>query len=213
MFSYPNLSDFQIYLMTDKLDTNEIQTPSNMLVLGGCRSGKSRFAEEFTTKRFAKKLFVATLEAKNNDPEMARRISLHRASRAKDWDLVEEPVNISEVLQENASKTDCILVDCLTLWITNLILRDMPDAKIEKKVHTLAETAGTLPCPVILVANEVGLGIVPDSSLGRRFRDLAGWTNQQMAQLCDEVIFVAAGLPLRLKGHDLTAKNSPFTSI
>lgn len=196
--------------MTDKHDTNEIETPSKMLVLGGCRSGKSRFAEEFATPLFTKKIFVATLEAKNNDPEMVHRISLHQASRAKDWDLVEEPVNISEVLQENGPKTDCILVDCLTLWITNLILREMPDAEIEKKVYTLAETARTLPCSVILVANEVGLGIVPESSLGRRFRDLAGWTNQQMAQLCDEVLFVAAGLPLRLKGHAIAGKNSAY---
>ena len=172
--------------------------PSKILVLGGCRSGKSRFAEESVATHFTTRTFIATLDPAD-DAEMARRIKLHQKTRADDWLTVEEPVHIARVLTENQNRTDAFVVDCLTLWITNLMLRDLSDAAIEEKVHELGRTVQHLEKTVLLVANEVGLGLVPESPMGRRFRDLAGWTNQHMAKICDSVFFVAAGLPMCLK--------------
>lgn len=173
--------------------------PVKMLVLGGCRSGKSRYAERWIADNFARKTFIATLEAMG-DAEMDRRIDLHCASRGDDWHTVEEPVDVARALVENKGRSDILLLDCLTMWITNMMMRELGDKEIEQKVRELAETVRVLPDSVVLVANEVGLGIVPESAMARRFRDLAGWTNQQLAEACDTVVFVAAGLPMRLKG-------------
>lgn len=178
-----------------------------MLVLGGCRSGKSGFAEKWVAKRFTKKCFVATLEPLD-DGEMRQRILLHRQSRGDGWLTVEEPVRIVEVMRQNQQDVDAVLVDCLTLWITNLLMRDMRDAEIEKQVMRLADAVHDLPVPVVLVANEVGLGLVPESALGRRFRDLAGWTNQQLAKACGEVVLMTAGLPMQLKGCQVQGVNT-----
>jgi len=173
--------------------------PVKMLVLGGCRSGKSRYAEEWVSVRFREKVYVATLEDLG-DGEMARRIALHRQSRDKGWRTLEEPLAIGRLLAGHDGSAEVFLVDCLTMWITNMLMRDFPDGQIEAEVFGLVRTVEQLASSVVLVANEVGLGLVPDTALGRRFRDLAGWTNQQLAQVCPEVVFVAAGLPLRLKG-------------
>lgn len=171
-----------------------------MLVIGGCRSGKSGFAERWVRESYTKKTYVATLEAKG-DNEMLRRIELHRMTRDNNWHTVEEPLDIVGILQGNPHSTEVFLVDCLTMWITNGLMNGMDDADIEEEVHRLRQTVEQLDVSVVLVANEVGLGIVPESTLGRRFRDLAGWTNQQMALSCNEVVFVAAGLPMQLKGR------------
>jgi len=173
--------------------------PVKKLVLGGCRSGKSRYAEQWVGENFSDKVFVATLEARN-DAEMDQRIALHRQSRGLGWLTLEEPLDLAGVLVKNVTGAEVFLVDCLTMWLTNMIMRDFSDEKILGEVDRLAKTVAGLSASVVLVANEVGLGIVPDSSLGRRFRDLAGWTNQQLAVVCQQVVFVAAGLPLRLKG-------------
>ena len=175
------------------------QSPMKKLVIGGCRSGKSRYAEQWVAENFSDKVFVATLEARN-DAEMDQRIALHLQSRGTGWLTVEEPLDLAGVLEENATGTEVFLVDCLTMWLTNMMLQDFSDEKIQAQVARLCETVVDLSVSVVLVANEVGLGIVPESALGRRFRDLAGWTNQQMALACQQVVFVAAGLPLRLKG-------------
>ncbi|MFA6498705.1 MAG: bifunctional adenosylcobinamide kinase/adenosylcobinamide-phosphate guanylyltransferase, partial [Desulfurivibrionaceae bacterium] len=121
-------------------------------------------------------------------------------SRGTGWLTVEEPLDLAGVLEKNMTGTEVFLVDCLTMWLTNMMMQDFSDEKIQREVVQLRETVRALGTSVVLVANEVGLGIVPESSLGRRFRDLAGWTNQQMALVCEQVVFVAAGLPLRLKG-------------
>jgi len=180
-------------------NTGAMQLPIKKLVLGGCRSGKSRYAEQWVAENFSDKVFVATLEAKN-DAEMDQRIALHLQSRGTGWLTVEEPLNLAGLLEENATGAEVFLVDCLTMWLTNMMMQDFSDEKIQAQVARLCETVVDLSVSVVLVANEVGLGIVPESSLGRRFRDLAGWTNQQMALVCEQVVFVAAGLPLRLKG-------------
>ncbi|MFZ5774763.1 MAG: bifunctional adenosylcobinamide kinase/adenosylcobinamide-phosphate guanylyltransferase [Thermodesulfobacteriota bacterium] len=173
--------------------------PVRKLVIGGCRSGKSRYAEEWVTDNFPERIYVATLVAMG-DPEMEHRIALHRRSRSEGWRTMEEPVELAGLLARHDGEADAFLVDCLTLWITNLMLRDHDDGAIEAAVARLAETVAAMRSTVVLVANEVGLGLVPESAMGRRFRDLAGWTNQRMAQVCDQVVLVAAGLPLRLKG-------------
>ena len=173
--------------------------PIKKLVIGGCRSGKSRYAEQWVAENFSDKVFVATLEARN-DAEMDQRIALHLQSRGTGWLTVEEPLDLVGVLAKNATGAEVFLVDCLTMWITNMMMQDFSDEKIQGEVALLCEALCGLDTSVVLVANEVGLGIVPESPMGRRFRDLAGWTNQQMALVCEQVIFVAAGLPMRLKG-------------
>lgn len=175
------------------------QLPVKKLVLGGCRSGKSRYAEQWVAQNFSDMVFVATLEARN-DAEMDQRIALHRQSRGIGWMTVEEPLDLAGVLAENKTGSEVFLVDCLTMWLTNMMMQGFSDEKIQGEVARLCATVASLDTSVVLVANEVGLGIVPESSLGRRFRDLAGWTNQQMVLVCGQVVFVAAGLPLRLKG-------------
>ena len=175
------------------------QSPMKKLVIGGCRSGKSRYAEQWVAENFSDKVFVATLEARD-DAEMDQRIALHLQSRGTGWLTVEEPLDLVGVLEKNETGAEVFLVDCLTMWLTNMMMQDFSDEKIQGEVARLCETVRTLDTSVVLVANEVGLGVVPESPLGRRFRDLAGWANQQMAVICDQVVFVAAGLPLRLKG-------------
>jgi len=176
-----------------------MQLPIKKLVLGGCRSGKSRYAEQWVAENYSNKVFVATLEARN-DAEMDQRIALHLQSRGTGWLTVEEPLDLAGVFEENATGAEVFLVDCLTMWLTNMMMQDFTDEKIQDQVARLCEAVADLSVSVVLVANEVGLGIVPESPLGRRFRDLAGWTNQQMAVVCEQVVLVAAGLPLRLKG-------------
>ena len=175
------------------------QLPMKKLVIGGCRSGKSRYAEQWVAENFSDKVFVATLEA-CNDAEMDQRIALHRQSRGRGWLTVEEPLDLAGVLGKNETGAEVFLVDCLTMWLTNMMMQEFSDETIQREVVRLCTTVGTIDTSVVLVANEVGLGIVPESPLGRRFRDLAGWTNQQMASVCRQVVLVAAGLPLRLKG-------------
>ena len=175
------------------------QSPMKKLVIGGCRSGKSRYAEQWVAENFSDKVFVATLEARD-DAEMDQRIALHLQSRGTGWLTVEEPLDLVGGLEKNETGAEVFLVDCLTMWLTNMMMQDFSDEKIQGEVARLCETVRTLDTSVVLVANEVGLGVVPESPLGRRFRDLAGWANQQMAVICDQVVFVAAGLPLRLKG-------------
>jgi adenosylcobinamide kinase/adenosylcobinamide-phosphate guanylyltransferase len=177
----------------------EIALPVKLFVTGGCRSGKSRFAEQWAGERFRRRMFLATMED-NGDEEMTRRIELHRKSRGPGWQTLEVAEDLVGALEKHQAGTDVMLVDCLTLWLTNLILRGLSDERIEARVMALCQTVREIKISVVLVANEVGLGIVPESSLGRRFRDLAGWTNQQAAVVCDQVVMIAAGLPLQLKG-------------
>jgi adenosylcobinamide kinase/adenosylcobinamide-phosphate guanylyltransferase len=162
-------------------------------VLGGARSGKSRYAESLVTALPPPWLYVATAEA--GDSEMVARVAAHQARRGPSWTTIETPRNVAETLGTHADTPT--LVDCLTLWLSNVMLADADvDAKIEQLDEALARAAA----PIVLVANEVGFGIVPDSALGRRFRDLQGLLNQRIAARADRVVLVVAGLPLTLKG-------------
>lgn len=166
-----------------------------IFVLGGARSGKSRFAEE-RTRAFAaeENIYVATAECR--DAEMESRIVLHRSRRGTDWRTIEAPYRLAETLTGEALANRAVLVDCLTLWLTNHLLAE---ANLEIEGDRLAASLTTARGPVVLVSNEVGLSIVPDNALARRFRDEAGRLNQKIAAIADEAWFIAAGLPLRLK--------------
>ncbi len=165
-----------------------------MLVLGGARSGKSAFAEALAASTGLRKVYLATAEA--GDGEMAERIARHRADRGDGWLTVEEPRDIVSTLRRNDDPGRVILVDCLTLWLTNRML-DGDD--VEKAGAALVAALPSLAARVLMVSNEVGLGLVPDTPLGRRFRDAQGRLNARIAAACDSAAFVAAGLPLILK--------------
>jgi adenosylcobinamide kinase / adenosylcobinamide-phosphate guanylyltransferase len=167
-----------------------------ILVTGGARSGKSIYAEQRVGQISGRRLYVATAEA--NDEEMKQRIAEHQKRRADQWITVEEPVELTETLRARCGRTDCALVDCLTLWISNLLIRRDEKYAVES-VDRLLETLPQLDFHVVLVTNEVGWGIVPDNPLARQFRDLAGWANQQIATVATEVILMVAGIPMVVK--------------
>ncbi|MBU0753455.1 MAG: bifunctional adenosylcobinamide kinase/adenosylcobinamide-phosphate guanylyltransferase [Gammaproteobacteria bacterium] len=166
------------------------------LILGGARSGKSALALRRAADSGLAVTWLATAQAL--DPEMAERIARHRAERPAGWRTVEEPLRLAAALRHAAGADAFVVVDCLTLWLTNLLLAD-DAALLQAEIAALFAALPELPGHVILVANEVGLGIVPDNALARHFRDEAGRLNQTLAALCDRVTFVAAGLPLALK--------------
>jgi len=167
-----------------------------ILITGGARSGKSKYAEQRAGELGERRLYVATAEAK--DQEMAQRIAEHKKGRGKDWATIEEPVKLSSALLAERGRTDCALVDCLTIWLSNLLLHR--DAKFaEEKVEQLVETLPRLDFHVVLVTNEVGWAIVPDNALARQFRDLAGWANQRIAAAANEVVLTVAGFPMIVK--------------
>lgn len=167
--------------------------PPLTLVLGGARSGKSAYAESLLNDA-THPIYVATAQAE--DAEMLDRIRRHQKRRGTAWATVEEPLDLAGALALHSHPDRPILVDCLTLWMTNLMLGE---ADIEAETARLLQTLPDLAGPVVFVANEVGLGIVPDNALARAFRDHAGRLNQVLAARCQRVVFVAAGLPLLLK--------------
>ncbi|OLP61551.1 bifunctional adenosylcobinamide kinase/adenosylcobinamide-phosphate guanylyltransferase [Xaviernesmea oryzae] len=166
------------------------------LVLGGARSGKSRFAEGLVAATGLDKHYLATAQA--FDAEMLDRLAHHRASRDEAWTTHEEPLDLVDSLQRIAAPGRIVLVDCLTLWVTNLMMAERP---IEAESERLVSALASLSMPVVLVSNEVGLGIVPDNAMARAFRDHAGRLHQSIAAIADTVYFIAAGLPLKMKGH------------
>jgi len=168
--------------------------PTATLVLGGARSGKSRHAEALVESQPGDCIYIATAEAW--DAEMVERISRHQQQRGSRWRTVEAPLDLVETLGRVAGPGRAVLVDCLTLWLSNLMHADRDiAAETDRLVRWLAAPAG----PVVLVSNEVGLGIVPDNALARAFRDHAGRLHQAVAAVVPSVVFVAAGLPLTLK--------------
>jgi adenosyl cobinamide kinase/adenosyl cobinamide phosphate guanylyltransferase len=163
------------------------------LVLGGARSGKSRYAESLIASLPPPWIYVATAAA--GDAEMAERIASHRARRGPNWRTIEATHNLDRVLAD--CKSDAVLVDCLTLWLSNLMLAD---GAVEEEMTRVEKALSSATAPKVLVSNEVGSGIVPDYPLGRRFRDAQGIFNQRIAALADRVVLVVAGLPVALKG-------------
>jgi len=168
-----------------------------IFVTGGARSGKSSWAMEYALKQTGKKLFVAT--ARVEDDEMRERIRKHKDERGAEWALVEEPVNLPLVIADKSKEYDVILVDCLTLWLSNIMM-DNASSHFDKLIHALENIKKQdAKARVVLVSNEVGMGIVPANSVAREFRDLAGIINQRVAKTSDKAVFVASGLPLYLK--------------
>jgi adenosylcobinamide kinase/adenosylcobinamide-phosphate guanylyltransferase len=169
-----------------------------MLVTGGCRSGKSLHGERVAQSCGPGCVYVATAQVR--DGEMADRVAGHRARRDGRWSTVEEPLDVCRVLREHGNGCDAILIDCVTLWLTNLMLADLSDAVILEKVHELAREIRRCPAAVILISNEVGWGIVPENRSARRFRDLAGGANAVLAEAVDNVVLCVAGIPMAAKG-------------
>ncbi|WP_018173941.1 MULTISPECIES: bifunctional adenosylcobinamide kinase/adenosylcobinamide-phosphate guanylyltransferase [unclassified Thioalkalivibrio] len=170
------------------------------LVLGGVRSGKSRLAEQLADASGLHVTYVATARA--DDAEMARRIERHRADRPGDWGLVEADTGLAAALEEAAKPDECLLVDCLTLWLTQLLCTEN-EALIEREREALIATVPRLPGTLVFVSNETGMGITPMDALSRRFADEAGWLHQRLAPTMDRVVLTVAGLPHVLKGEPL----------
>ncbi|WP_176083899.1 bifunctional adenosylcobinamide kinase/adenosylcobinamide-phosphate guanylyltransferase [Martelella sp. HB161492] len=167
-----------------------------VFILGGARSGKSRLAESWASARAGQHHYIATAEA--GDAEMAARIARHRSMRGSFWQTHEAPFALVDVLADlSQGEAPVVLVDCLTLWLSNLLLADRDIAAEGRRLAAFVETC---TYPLFIVSNEVGQGIVPDNALARRFRDEAGFLNQAIAAVSGSVFFVAAGLPLKLKG-------------
>ncbi len=170
----------------------------NTIIIGGCRSGKSARAlleaESFNPRR---RLFIAT--CRPDDDEMRTRIARHQRERDSRWETLEVPLELPPTLAAHNTRGNVILVDCLTLWITNLMLAERSEAEIESQIAALVDTMPVMRCPVILVANEVGQGIVPENRMARRYRDWAGMANQKLAACADQVIWMVAGIPVKIK--------------
>jgi adenosylcobinamide kinase/adenosylcobinamide-phosphate guanylyltransferase len=175
------------------------------LILGGARSGKSRLGEAIAAPGGGDAVYIATYAARaeGHDEEMRRRVAAHRARRGANWRTEEVPRDLPQALANLLPRAEPILVDCLTLWLTNIMLAD---GDIDGEIETLAATLSQARAALVFVANETGLGIVPDNALARRFRDLSGLMNQQIAAAADNVLFVTAGLPLIMKGRNPAAQ-------
>jgi adenosylcobinamide kinase/adenosylcobinamide-phosphate guanylyltransferase len=171
------------------------------LILGGARSGKSRLAQRLAA-RAHRVCYIATANV-GDDREMQARIQRHRSDRPTSWRTIEEPLALAEAVEKAAGDADAVLVDCLTLWLSNILWEHRDDARgvedfIQSQIRRIASAANS--CHIILVSNEVGSGIVPDAAVARAFRDLQGLTNQWTAEVADGVILTVAGLPMYLKG-------------
>lgn len=163
-------------------------------VLGGSRSGKSSFALNCASKLPSRKAFIATAQA--FDEEMKERIDRHKKERSADWRTFEEPIALPQLIGILSDEYDVIIIDCLTLWLSNLIMKD---AEVDADIESLLSVATASPSSIFIVSNEVGMGIVPENAVARRFRDLAGTLNRRVAEIADEVYLVIAGIELKIK--------------
>ena len=168
-----------------------------VLLLGGARSGKSDLALKLLARGRGKRGYIATAQAL--DVEMSARIRVHRGVRGSQWETFEIPIELPCNLEKIAATHSRLLVDCLTLWLSNVLARNRSDRSVLQKIDLLAKSVRKVSGRLVLVSNEVGLGVVPDHPLGRRFRDLSGIMHQKLAAAADEVYWVMAGLSLRLK--------------
>ena len=170
-----------------------------IFVIGGCRSGKSRYALSLAQNLTAgKKIFIATCIP--HDDEMKRRVSLHQDERGTEWETVEAPVNLPEAIVDCSREADVLLVDCLTLWINNLFGETIEEEKIYGHIEELTKAVEAAACSVILVSNEVGMGIVPENEIARLYRDILGRANQEVAACVRKVYWTVAGIPVSVKG-------------
>lgn len=166
------------------------------LVMGGTRSGKSAYALRMAESMPQRWLYLATAEPL--DDEMSARIALHKAERLEPWQLMEEPIKVAEALKTSGDY-GVVLLECLTIWLSNLVGAGLTDDKIDHEVARLVDAISSMRTPVIIVSNELGRGIMPENPLGRRFVDISGRANQQVAAIVDDVFFVTAGLAQKLK--------------
>jgi len=166
-------------------------------VTGGARPGKSAFAEKLALTVPGKRAYLATAQAL--DAEMVARIEHHRQRRGSAWDTYEEPLAVAELLNKLSGRYGVVLLDCLTLWLSNVMAHTDGDDAVSRQSDLLVEAVKNLKGTCIIVSNEVGLGIVPDNALARRFRDLAGFVNQKVAQASDEAYLLTAGIPMKMK--------------
>ena len=173
---------------------------SKTLILGGVRSGKSRLAEKIAQQSQLPVIYIAT--ATGEDDEMRQRIALHQAHRPKAWQVIEEPIRLASALQRYATSSHCLLVDCLTLWLTNLLMHN-DEKQFSSERQALLQLLPDLPGKILMVSNETNLGITPLGELSRRYCDEAGKLHQEIAQCCDQVVMTIAGLPMMLKGKPL----------
>ena len=171
-----------------KLECNSI------LVTGGAKSGKSKFAENLLLKSNKSLIYLATATA--TDAEMTERIKKHRARRDERWTTIEEPESIVEVIEHHAASETAILVDCITLWLTTLMVNDK---RIEAETERLVSFIPKLPGAIVFVTNELGTGLVPEAEMARKFRDYSGHLNQELARVCDAAYLVVAARPILLK--------------
>ena len=166
-------------------------------VTGGARSGKSSYAEKLALERGGKRAYIATAQA--FDDEMAARIEKHRKDRGTAWDTYEEPLAVAELLGKLSGRYQVVLLDCLTLWLSNVMAHTDGDGPVISRGEELVRAVKGFDGSCIVVSNEVGLGIVPDNPLARKFRDFAGILNQKVARVADEVYFTVAGIPVKIK--------------
>ena len=170
-----------------------------VFVIGGCRSGKSSYAMQTAEKVPAEqKIFIATCVPQ--DDEMKRRVARHQKERSQNWVTVEAPLDLPEAILQNSRRGDVILIDCLTLWVSNLLIETGDEKKIEDTISRLIEALEKATCPIVLVSNEVGTGIVPENRLARQFRDITCWVNQAVARCANKVVWMVAGIPVTVKG-------------
>jgi adenosylcobinamide kinase / adenosylcobinamide-phosphate guanylyltransferase len=169
------------------------------LVIGGCKSGKSRQALQLAGKSNSRRIFIATCVP--FDAELKERVARHKEERDGTWTTVDVPIHLPEAISAHDTDNTVLLIDCLTLWINNLLMASEDQGFIDEAVEKLMAALSEARCPVILVANEVGAGIVPENRLARLFRDVAGVANQRIAALADEVIYMVAGIPMIIKGE------------
>lgn len=190
-----------------------------IFIIGGARSGKSRFAEELALELGGQVTYIATAEAR--DPEMAERIARHQAARPTAWKTIEAPLELAEAIRSSAG-ANVIIVDCITLYLTNLMMQELGpigetenpviplelEVKIQTQIAELIQAAKESKATIILVANEIGLGLVPPFNLGRFFRDLAGRTNREIASAADKVFLLTAGIAVELKAISITSRQA-----
>lgn len=169
-----------------------------VLIIGGCRSGKSRYALESAPQPAGQeRIFIATCIPRDN--EMKERVRRHQKERDQRWKTVEAPLRLPETVREHNRQGNVIVVDCLTLWLSNLLLESDDPVKIDGRIHELIQSLKTAQCSILLVSNEVGTGIVPENRLARQFRDTTGFANQKVAACADRVVWMVAGVPVPIK--------------
>ena len=172
------------------------------LIIGGCRSGKSGYALKLGEAAGGpRNFFIATCVPQ--DDEMRARVTRHQQERGSLWQTLEAPLELAEIIVRHQSEANAMVIDCLTLWITNLMLAESDDQVLMEKIKNLSMTVRQATCPIILVSNEVGAGIVPENPLARRFRDLVGWANQHLAAACAQVVWMVAGIPVTIKPQNV----------